>query len=88
MTMTVGSIRKVAVVNWSQHNDPGDDPHNIRGHEVSVLIDRKDGTEIEKRVVANTGTTNLFFPADWTGSVHVTVSGSKAGEETAALTIT
>ena len=72
---------------WDHHNEPTSDAENIRGHEASILIDRKDGTSVEKRVVPNTGHANLFFPAHYEGSVTVTVSGSKAGEVTDTITV-
>jgi hypothetical protein len=89
MTVTLDSIHKAAVLKWHQHAPvPGNHSDwTIVGREASISVDLKDGTEVEKRTVPNTGTANLFFPLDYTGEVHVVIRGSKSGVEEATLSI-
>lgn len=89
MTLTlVGKPRKVQEVGWN-HSTAEDAPAwHIVGDHASVQVRLADATEQEVKDVPNHGKVDLFFPADYTGSVTVTVKGSKSGEETATLSIT
>ena len=90
MTVTLKSIHKAVVVQWHQFNEHPSDvatDWTIQGAEASISVKLHDGTIQEKRVVKNTGSANLFFPLNYSGSVTVTITGSHSGEETGTLSI-
>lgn len=77
MTLVIKSTRKVVVLGWHV----GD----IQGSHASIAATGHDGVEREIRNTENDGEANIYFPADYTGEVKVTVKGSKSGEDTATL---
>lgn len=74
MPVHLKSVRKVAVVGW--------DINVVKGTHASMQAEGE-----EKRNVDNDGESNLFFPADFSGSVEVTIAGSKSGEEKGTIEI-
>lgn len=78
MALELKSIHKAAVIGWSEA---------VRGHDASLQVELHDGTTQEKRTVPNDGEANLFFPLAYTGSVKVTVQGSRGGEETGTVSV-
>lgn len=74
--MTVHRIiqRKVVEVGW--------DRSVVLGTHASLQVEGE-----EKRDVENDGKANLTFPNDFTGSVEITVHGSKSGSETGTISV-
>lgn len=75
MTVVANDVRKVVVLGW--------DLDVVKGKTASIQAEGK-----ELRVVGNTGTANVFYPADWTGSTDFTVNGSKEGTDTGTIEVT
>lgn len=75
MTVELKDTRKVAVIGW--------DTELVKGGNASIQVD-----DTEKRIVANDGESNLFFPLDYTGQIEVSVQGSESGEDTGTITVT
>lgn len=84
MTLVIKSVRKVVVVGW-QHTGTSD--WNIQGSHASISATGHDGIEREVRNTENDGEANLYFPADYTGDVDITIKGSKSGEDSSTLHI-
>jgi len=74
MTVHVITQRKVVEVGW--------DRNAILGSHASMQVEGE-----EKRNTENDGRANLTFPLDFTGSVVVTISGSKSGSETGTIVV-
>jgi hypothetical protein len=74
MAVTAGTQRKVVEVLW--------DNTVVLGSHASMQINDE-----EKRNVDNDGKANLTFPNSFTGSVKVTVKGSRTGEETGDIEV-
>jgi hypothetical protein len=74
MTVTLKHSRKVVVVGW--------DVTKVIGTHASIQVAGE-----EKRNVDNDGDTNLFFPADYTGQLELTVAGSRSGTDTGTITV-
>ena len=75
MTVELKDIRKVAVIGW--------DTEQVKGSHASLQV----GDE-EKRNVENDGESNLFFPLDYVGEVHVDIEGSKSGKDKGTISVT
>lgn len=74
MAVTKVIQRKVVQVGW--------DTDVVKGSHVSMQV----GGE-EKRNTDNDGKANLTFPNDFTGSIEVTIVGSRSGEETGTIEV-
>jgi hypothetical protein len=72
VTVSLISTRKVAVIGFK-----------VEGVQAEIEVGGQ-----EKRIVANKGTADIFFPADYTGHVDVTIQGSKPGSPTDEGTVT
>jgi hypothetical protein len=74
MTVELKATRKVVVIGW--------DEEQVKGTHASLQVAGE-----EKRNVTNDGRANLYFPAAYTGSLEVTVQGSRSGEDTGTITV-
>ncbi len=74
MVELVGT-RKVAVISWNTDV--------VKGTNASLEVEGE-----EKRMIKNDGESNLFFPADYTGTIGVIVKGSHSGEDTGSIEVT
>ena len=74
MTVELKHARKVVVIGW--------DTEAVKGASASIQV----GDE-EKRTAGNDGSANLYFPARFTGTIDVTVVGSKEGEDTGTIEV-
>ena len=72
MSVELVSTRKVCVISW--------DTDAVKGSHASIQAEDE-----EKRNVDNTGTTNVFFPLNYEGDCHITVVGSKTGEDSGTI---
>ena len=75
MTVVAKDVRKVVVLGW--------DTSIVIGKTASIQAEGK-----ELRVVSNSGTANVFYPLDYTGSTDFTVVGSKGGSDTGTVEVT
>ena len=75
MAVELIHTRKVCVITW--------DTDAVKGSHASIQAEDE-----EKRNVDNTGTTNVFFPMDYQGSVDITVVGSKSGSDSGTIEVT
>lgn len=74
MTVSVITQRKVVEVGW--------DTSKVLGSHASVQVNDE-----EKRNVDNDGKANLTFPNDFTGSIDVTIAGSKSGSDSGTIEV-
>ena len=74
MTVELKATRKVVVIGW--------DTEQVKGSSASIQVEDE-----EKRTAANDGSANLYFPRTFTGSVEVTVVGSKEGTDEGTISV-
>jgi hypothetical protein len=73
--------RKVVNIGWSEDE--------IKGGMVSIAVSAPEWDEPrEVRNTLNDGYATITFPADFTGECHVTVTGSRGGQQEGTVTVT
>jgi hypothetical protein len=74
MAVEKKDTRKVVVIGW--------DLAVVKGTLASIQAEGE-----EKRNTQNDGVANIYFPLDWTGSVEITVAGSRSGQDTGTIEV-
>ena len=71
--------RKVVNIGW--------DTGIIKGMTVSIEAGSSDEDQREVRSAQNDGFATVTFPGDFEGDCHITVKGSKGGEQSGVCTV-
>lgn len=79
MTVTVNLERKAVEILW--------DADACEGDTVEIRCVNPDGGDVSTRETENDGHATITFPADYTGSTEVTVTGSDGGSDTGTISV-
>ena len=61
---------------------------NVFGETITVRAENVDTGDVGERKAFNTGTFTLFYPFDFHGTDHITVTGGRGGKHTGTVDIT
>lgn len=79
MSVAISFDRKAVELTW--------DNKLVVGDEVDIVCINPDGGDVSTRKAGNDGRATVTFPADYSGSCEVTVSGSESGEDTGTISV-